>query len=361
MGRGVGMHSLTMSAMGVNENAQARGSVVLPAYNEGSVIAESITAVSKVLLDHLSRYTWEIVVVDDGSVDETAQEVEAVAQRVEVDVRLIRHRQNAGLGGALRTAFRAVRGDVIVILDCDLSYAPSTAVELVETWEATGAHVVIASPYMPGGHTIEVPAALERRSRIANRIISASALDNLHTFTGLVKAYDGAFLRKLSLKAVDVDINVEILYKVQLLRGSIVEIPATLNWSGLQARASRSRLISRRSRWNTAKSLVMTYLFRPFWFPLAPALLLLAGGVALLALGDVDLSGLGVIALVVSAQYMAAALAMLQAKRYFEELFTQTHGLRAISVQPPSMTPAEEVRLSPPPASGGRFDGRSGS
>lgn len=335
-----------MSAMGPSEGAKtARGSLVLPAFNEASVIADSILALNDILVDKLGRYIWEIVVVDDGSVDETASEVEAVAHRVDVEVRLIRHRQNAGLGGALRTAFTAVRGDVVVVMDCDLSYAPSTAVELIETWETTRAHIVVASPYMPGGRTIEVPRALERRSRIANRIISVSALDNLHTFTGLVKAYDGKFLRNLSLKAVDVDINVEIIYKVQLLRGSIVEIPAVLNWSGLQHRASRSRLVSRRSRWNTAKSLVMTYLFRPFWFPLAPALALLAAGGVLLALGAVNVSGLAIIALIVGAQFAVASLAMLQSKRYFEELFTQVHGVRAVSAQPPSMTPAYEVKL----------------
>jgi hypothetical protein len=159
-------------------------------------------------------------------------------------------------------------------------------------------------------------------------VLAAAALDDLKTLTGMVRAYDGPFVRGLSLKAVDVDINVEILYKTQLLRGTIIEIPGHLDWSGLVERAARSTVLSRRSRWNTAKSLVLTYLFRPFWFPLAPALGLGLLAAVLAACGQLGWHGLATASLVLSVMLAVTALGMLQAKRYFEELFfqaTRTH------------------------------------
>jgi hypothetical protein len=137
----------------------------------------------------------------------------------------------------------------------------------------------------------------------------------------MVRAYDGPFVRGLSLKAVDVDINTEILYKTQLLRGTIVEVPAHLNWSNLQHRAARSPVLSRRGRWNTAKSLVLTYLFRPFWFPLIPGLLFGLVGLLVLLTGGMSWGHVGTASLVIAAMLGISALGMLQAKRYFEELY----------------------------------------
>jgi glycosyltransferase involved in cell wall biosynthesis len=300
----------------------------VPAFREEAGIRSSVKRIAAAL-GRIDRYEWEIVVVDDGSGDGTCAEVEQAAREIDVPVRLVRHLINQGLGGALRTGFAATTGAVVITLDSDLSYHESHISRLVDAWEQTHAHVVIASAYMEGGRSTGVPPSLERRSRVANKILSVAALDDIKTLTGMVRAYDGPFVRGLSLKAVDVDINVEILYKTQLLRGAIVEIPAHLDWSGLAERAARSNVLSRRSRWNTAKSLVLTYMFRPFWFPLAPALLLgvLAGVLA--AFGQLGWHGLAVSATVLSVLLAVMALGMLQAKRYFEEVYfqlTRTHG-----------------------------------
>jgi glycosyltransferase involved in cell wall biosynthesis len=307
---------------GYLESVRPTASILVPAFREEAGIASSLRRIAAAV-GELDRYDWEIVVVDDGSPDDTAGEVTRAAKEIDVPVRLVRHATNQGLGGALRTGFAATTGVVVVVLDSDLSYHESHIAALVREWERTRAHVVVASAYMPGGRSTGVPPMLERRSRTANRILSSAALDDLKTLTGMVRAYDGPFVRGLSLKAVDVDINVEILYKTQLLRGTIVEIPAHLDWSGLADRAARGAVMSRRSRWNTAKSLVLTYLFRPFWFPLAPALLLGLLALVLAAIGKLGWQGLAVASLVLSVTLAVTSLGMLQAKRYFEELYFQ--------------------------------------
>lgn len=299
---------------------QSTGTVLIPAYNEADSILGCLEQVVEIL-HHLPSYTWDVIVVDDGSLDKTAALVQDFADGSPLPVTLIRHKTNVGLGGGLRTGLAATTGDVVVVMDSDLSYSASTLVDLVETWQSSRAHVVVASPYMPGGSTMGVPTAIERRSRIANKLLSISALDDISTLTGMVRAYDGPFIRALPIKAVGPDVNVEILYKTQLLRGRIVEIPAVLDWSGLQSRQGRSRILSRSSRWTTAKSLVMTYLFRPFWFPLVPVLILAPLGLVLLAQGRIGWSGVGIVTVILAVQLTVSSLSMLQSKRYFEETY----------------------------------------
>ena len=98
-------------------------SVVLPAYNEEALIAETLKLVCEHLESIESRYEWEVLVVDDGSRDATASIVEAFFAS-EPRVRLLRHVTNFNLGQALRFAFNRAKGDYVITLDSDLSYRP---------------------------------------------------------------------------------------------------------------------------------------------------------------------------------------------------------------------------------------------
>ena len=125
-------------------------SVVLPAYNEEALIAETLKLVCEHLESIESRYEWEVLVVDDGSRDATASIVEAFFAS-EPRVRLLRHVTNFNLGQALRFAFNRAKGDYVITLDSDLSYGPEHIELLADTIVETRAKIVIASPYIKGG------------------------------------------------------------------------------------------------------------------------------------------------------------------------------------------------------------------
>lgn len=91
-------------------------SVLIPAYNEEGSIAQIL---EKVLAEPTPK---EIVVVDDGSKDRTAEIVAGFADR---GVRLIRHERNSGKGAAIHTALRHARGRFVIIQDADLEYDPN--------------------------------------------------------------------------------------------------------------------------------------------------------------------------------------------------------------------------------------------
>src|SRR5579884_3732098 len=84
-------------------------SVVIPAYDEEGGVAAQVESIRRVLIAH--GMTYEIVVVDDGSSDRTAQEALGAGARV------LQHPQNRGYGASLKTGINAARYDTIVITD----------------------------------------------------------------------------------------------------------------------------------------------------------------------------------------------------------------------------------------------------
>jgi glycosyltransferase involved in cell wall biosynthesis len=319
--------------------------VVLPAYNEEALISRSLDRVVAHLRTIEDRYPWEVLVVDDGSTDRTSEIVMEFVSR-EPRIRVLRHHTNFNLGEALRNAFRNARGDYIVTLDSDMSYAPEHIVQLLDAIVDTRAKIVIASPYIEGGQVSAVPRLRELLSRVANRLLSLTAQGHLTTVTGMVRAYDRRFIESLDLKAWDFEINTEIVYKAQLLRARIVEIPAHLDWSEQQKVRSRRRSSIRIRRAVLAQAF-SSFLFRPFLYFVIPGIFVLL--LSIYALGwalyhtidawlDESVTTLsqafarafelsphafviGGIGLLVAIQLISLGIVSAQNKRYFDDLF----------------------------------------
>ncbi len=116
-------------------------SVVIPAYNEEQGIAEIINRVLAVKcnLEKVGVQNLELLVVDDGSHDRTAEITAAIA-----GVRLIRHPQNKGYGAALKTGFSNATGELIGFLDADGTYPPEYFPQLCQQ-AMNGCDLVIGS------------------------------------------------------------------------------------------------------------------------------------------------------------------------------------------------------------------------
>ncbi len=356
-------------------------SVIVPAYNEADVVVDSLTRICEEMRRLEDRFRWEVILVDDGSTDDTAALAEGFAA-THPQVRVLRHRVNFRLGQALRYAFGATDADYLVVLDCDLSYDPAHIGRMLATMSETGARIVIASPYLPGGRVTNVPWPRRVMSRVANRLLALSAGSGLTTFTGMVRAYDGPFLRSLDLRSVDAEINTEIIHKAQVLRARIVEIPAHLDWTFATTGGRRRPSPNLRVTRSTFSALLSSYLFRPFVFFTLPGLVILALaalGVALCASHVVEAWGLrgggdrvgfgaalgaayrdaphtflltGVLS-VLGVQLVAFGVLAAQQKRYFEDLFHLGTTLLRRSPAPPRVAgrPAElpeEGEAGPP-------------
>ena len=112
-------------------------SVVMPVYNERETV---LAIIGKVLRLEI---VCELVVVDDGSTDGTAELLRATA--FDGRVRLFFHDRNRGKGAALRAAFQHVTGEVVVIQDADLEYDPAEFSEMIRPIRDGVADVVFGS------------------------------------------------------------------------------------------------------------------------------------------------------------------------------------------------------------------------
>lgn len=321
--------------------------IVVPAYNEEALIAATLDRVVDYLAGIEDRYSWEIIAINDGSRDRTGEILDRYAARND-RIRALHHHTNFNLGQALRYAFSNANGDYTIVLDSDLSYGPEHIGQLADAIVETRAKVVIASPYIKGGKVTAVPWLREKLSRWANKLLSMSAKGHISTLTGMVRAYDTIFLRKLNLKAWDFEINTEIIYKAQVLRALIVEIPAHLDWSNqleVPERGSSIRVLR-----GILGQGFSSFLFRPFFYFIVPGMLVSIA--AAYSLGwsvyhtihellnvppgaEASFSAavarayafsphsflVGGIALLVAIQLVSLGIMSAQQKRYFEELF----------------------------------------
>jgi glycosyltransferase involved in cell wall biosynthesis len=331
-------------------------SMVVPAYNEENIIEQSLSELCQYMESLENEYRWELIVVNDGSTDRTGELAEAFAQEKQ-NVHVFHHPHNFRLGQALRFGFNQCRGDYVVTLDLDLSYSPDHIEKMLTTLRATKAKIVLASPYMQGGKVSNVPWLRKEFSIWANRFLSLTVTKDrltgrLSTLTGMVRAYDGKFLSRLILRAMDVDINTEILYKALILRAHIVEIPAHLNWKPPEA-GSKQRKSSMRILKAILANFVSGFMFRPFMFFILPGLVILMLSLYPIAWTfihtfifyqklpasserfDYRFSEalaqafhmspnafiVGGITLIVAIQLISLGILALQKKKYFEELF----------------------------------------
>lgn len=248
-------------------------SIVLPAYNEASILESSLRKICEYMHNLEGRYRWEIVLVNDGSKDETGSIANQLSKEIP-QIKVFHHITNLNLGNALKTGFIQSLGDYVITLDIDLSYDVDHIEKLLSTIETTQADVVLASPYMKGGKVTAVPFMRLILSKWVNWLMSLSSQEKYHTFTCMVRIYKGEFIRSLNLKTKDYEINPEIIYKSMILRAKIIEIPAHLDWS-FQNKVGAGRVSGMKIFKGIFSGLMASFIFRPYLYFLTAGLFIM--------------------------------------------------------------------------------------
>lgn len=345
------MDSTATELKGVSSKSKRSVSLVIPGYNEEALIVRNLTRICEYMKGLEDKYEWELIFVNDGSLDQTGDLADTFAA-TNPGVKVLHHLANMNLGNALKTGFSHVSGEFTITLDLDLSYAPGHISELLATLTTTGADVVIASPYMKGGRVTAVPFMRAIMSKWVNRFMRVASQEKFHTYTSMVRGYRTEFLHKLNLKARDYEICPEILYKSMILRGRIVEIPAHLDWTE-QNQLAGKRTSGMRVLKTFFSGLMAGFIFRPYIFFLIGGGILLVLALYLIgyifyfvfnAMPDVvigpqtiddrfslaikliyqqrpHLFFVGGITMLAALQVLSLGFLSLQSKRYFEELF----------------------------------------
>ena len=164
-------------------------SIILPAYNE----AASLRLLLPALWDTLESLdqSYEVIVVDDGSTDETATVLDEL---VRPELRVIRLRRNCGQTAAMMAGIRSSKGEVLISMDGDFQNEPADIEPLLAKLDE-GFDVV------SGWRTHRKDAPLRRNlpSRIANKLVSAVSGVHLHDYGCSLKAYRRSALEGVQL------------------------------------------------------------------------------------------------------------------------------------------------------------------
>jgi len=189
----------------------------LPVYNEASHV--------DAVLDEVVEYASDVLVVDDGSTDGTAERLAA-----RHDVFVVRHPENRGYGVALKTAFDYAirfRYDVLVTIDCDGQHEPQRIERLVDA--CRHADIVSGSRYLSARDAwSQAPAERRRINQMITRELNERlGLSLTDAFCGF-KAYRVAALAKLSITDPGYAMPLELWAQAAYHGLRIVEVPVPL-------------------------------------------------------------------------------------------------------------------------------------
>lgn len=201
-------------------------SVVVPCYNEAAGIPQLKEQLLPVLERLSDRYAIELILVDDGSTDDT-HALLGQAFAGFPTMRVIRHERNLNVGGAIRTGVRESTGNWIAFLDSDCTYRPELLEEMLPLME-TGADLVTTSPYHPDGRVDGVPPNRLILSKGLTAIYRAILHKRIYTFTAMVRVFRRSIYERIKSPAHDFNAIAEMLLKALKADLVVVELPAVL-------------------------------------------------------------------------------------------------------------------------------------
>jgi glycosyltransferase involved in cell wall biosynthesis len=189
-------------------------SVIIPVYNEAKTILEIIRRVKE------APFEKEIIVVDDGSSDGTADLLKENGEGMVV----LLQKENQGKGAAIRTAIPHITGEIAIIQDADLEYHPSEYSRLIAPIVDGVADVVYGSRFQGGTHRV-----LYFWHAVGNQMITT--LSNMLTDLNLsdmetgYKVFRSVILKKVKIESNRFGFEPEITAKISKMGCRIYEVP----------------------------------------------------------------------------------------------------------------------------------------
>jgi dolichol-phosphate mannosyltransferase len=214
-------------------------SIIIPCYNESLSVASLRAALLPIVKDLLVSSTAdgepisgvELIFIDDGSNDDTFAALNTSfgsLGETNIEVRILQHSVNRGLGAALRTGFAAAQGEIVVTTDGDGTYRFETIPVLIAMLRP-GVDIVTASPYHPEGRIENVPSyrvILSRGSSLLYRLL----VDwRVTCYTALFRVYRRDVVKHIEFESDGFLAGTELMVNAMLSGYHVDEYPAVLH------------------------------------------------------------------------------------------------------------------------------------
>jgi dolichol-phosphate mannosyltransferase len=201
--------------------------VIIPTYNEKENIERMVRKVFTLPV------AFDLLIVDDGSPDGTAQIVKNLQNEFGKKLHLLERKGKLGLGTAYIAGFKYAiqhQFDYIFEMDCDFSHNPDDLVNLYNACAKDGADLSIGSRYVKGGKVVNWPIDRILMSYFASLYVRMILWINIHDTTAGFKCYKRKVLETINLdgiKFIGYAFQIEMKYKVKKAGFKIKEVPIT--------------------------------------------------------------------------------------------------------------------------------------
>ena len=199
--------------------------MIVPCFNEQESVDQLLVKLDE-LTNRLQGYSFQFLIVDDGSSDETVARLQHLTAS-KSNFTVLRHSENLGVAAAIMTGLRAAKTEVCCSMDFDCSYEPLQFEPMIPM--IAEAHLVTASPYHPEGRVRNVPSWRLWVSRGASFAYGMVIDQKVHTYTSCFRVYRQSAVAGIELENPGFVGVAELLYRLDQKSGIILECPATLD------------------------------------------------------------------------------------------------------------------------------------
>ncbi|MFY7882612.1 MAG: glycosyltransferase family 2 protein [Fimbriimonas sp.] len=222
--------------------------ILIPALNEEATIREVL---ERCLAVPLSK---QIVVINDGSTDSTAEILKAFGEKIEV----VTNPKPSGKGNAIRKALNLIKGKTVIVQDADLEYSPEQIPTLIQPILDGSASVVFGTRFAKG-----YPSSMALPNKLVNFLLAISVRilfgKKISDEATCYKALRSDVLQAMNLECQRFEFCPEVTAKTFRLGLSIIEVPIDY--------VARNKKEGKKIRWYDAPEAFWTLLRYRFWKP----------------------------------------------------------------------------------------------
>lgn len=197
-------------------------SIIIPLYNEEKTISVVLEKIEKIF--KTTSFKYEVVIVDDGSKDNSVSIVEKTIKNLSEAYKLYRAERNQGKGAAIRLGLQYAKGEYVVIQDADLEYDPRDILTMIEQVQTHKLNVLYGSRILNKQNQCQ-NKMFYLGGRLVTLVANILFLQNITDEPTCYKMFKTDILRKMELNCNGFEFCPEVTAKISKMGYKIKEIP----------------------------------------------------------------------------------------------------------------------------------------